>query len=215
MTRRACSLGLAALLGLSLGLARPSAALDLGKTASSIKRAFGLKPADPPPRVAAGERAARARANKADKQTAHPAKAPATATAPEAVAPDTTLVPPAVSDEILLSPEPYVYQSIARRDPFVSLVGEDYLMEHAEEAVSLADFTVRGILWGERDRFALIEGLDGSSRILREGDRLGIYSISRIEPDAVLVYISEYGVGRTERLTLTEGKGNRNERVGR
>jgi hypothetical protein len=112
-------------------------------------------------------------------------------------------------DEILLTPEPYVYQSIARRDPFVSLVGEEYLSEHAEEALTLSDYTVRGILWGERDRFALIEGVDGSSFILREGDHLGAYTISRIEPDAVLVYISEYGVGRTERLALTEGKGNR------
>lgn len=213
MSRRACSLGVIALLGLLTVCAAPSAALDLGKTASSIKRAFGIKPPDPPPRVGAGERAARARDQKAEKKA--DGHAPAAKAAETAAAPDTSLVPPANTDEILLSPEPYVYQSIARRDPFVSLVGEEYLIEHADEAVSLADFTVRGILWGERDRFALIEGLDGSSRILREGDRLGIYSISRIEPDAVLVYISEYGVGRTERLVLTEGKGNRNERVGR
>jgi hypothetical protein len=213
MSKRAICTGAVLLLCLCTGFARPSAALDLGKTASSIKRAFGVKPADPPPRVGAGERAARARAAKANKAANGPSRA--TGTPVTAAEPDTALVPPATTDEILLSPEPYVYQSIARRDPFVSLVGDDYLMEHAEEALSLADFSVRGILWGERDRFALIEGLDGSSLILREGDRLGPYSISRIEPEAVLVYISEYGVGRTERLVLTEGKGNRNERVGR
>lgn len=180
------------------GFADRASGFDFAKTKRQVQRAFGKKPADPPPRVRAGERVKLARTKGA--------QAPASAEA------DTALVPPALMDEILLTPEPYVYQSVARRDPFVSLVSADYLAEHTEEAVNLADFTVRGILWGERDRFALIEGSDGSSHILREGERLGAYTVSRIEPEAILVYISEYGVGRTERLALTEGKGNRNER---
>jgi hypothetical protein len=196
----------AAWIGLILALLLPgfsgdAAAFDFAKTKKQVERAFGRKPADPPPRVRAGERVQRSRAKTG---------APPSTEAP--TLPDTALVPPALVDEILLTPEPYVYQSIARRDPFVSLVSEDYLAEHEEEVVNLSDFTVRGILWGERDRFALIEGSDGSSYILREGERLGSYTVSRIEPEAILVYISEYGVGRTERLALTEGKGNRNGR---
>jgi len=117
-----------------------------------------------------------------------------------------------VLEEILLTPEPYFYESIGRRDPFVSLVEDEYLAEHEEENYELSEFVVRGILWGEQDRFVLLERVDGSSFILREGERLGSYTVSRIEPDAVLMYISEFGVGRTERLGLAERKGSRNAR---
>jgi hypothetical protein len=115
-------------------------------------------------------------------------------------------------DEILLSPEPYAYGDQVRRDPFVSLVGDDYLEEHPDDKTQLSDFAVRGILWGENDRFALVEDAQGASFILHEGDRLGSFSVTRIEPDGVLVYSAEYGVGRTERLLLKELKGNGNAR---
>jgi hypothetical protein len=113
-------------------------------------------------------------------------------------------------DEIILSPEPYAYGDPGRRDPFVSLVGDDYLEEHPDDKTQVSDFALRGILWGENDRFALVEDAQGASFILHEGDRLGRFSVSRIEPDALLLYGAEYGVGRTERLLLKELKGNGN-----
>jgi hypothetical protein len=118
-------------------------------------------------------------------------------------------------DDILLSPEPYNYSDPGRRDPFVSLVAEDYLEEHQDEKTQISDYAVVGILWGENDRFALVEDMDGASMILREGDRLGRYSVTRIEPGAVLFYGTEYGVGQTERLLLKERKGNPNGRQSR
>lgn len=118
-------------------------------------------------------------------------------------------------DEILLSPEPFAYSYQARRDPFVSLIGDDYREEHPDDDTQLSDITVRGILWGENDRFALVEDAQGASFILHEGDQIGRYAVTRIEPDAVLVYSAEYGVGRTERMLLKELKGNPNARNNR
>jgi hypothetical protein len=71
---------------------------------------------------------------------------------------------------------------------------------------------VRGILWGENDRFALVETSDGRSLILREGDRFGPYEVTRVDPDGIVVYTSEFGVSRTMRLPLAEWKGSENGR---
>jgi hypothetical protein len=60
-----------------------------------------------------------------------------------------------------------------------------------------------------------VEDAQGASFILHEGDQLGRFSVSRIEPGAILVYSGEYGVGRTERLLLKELKGNGNARDNR
>jgi hypothetical protein len=132
---------------------------------------------------------------------------------PEGVAADSTALE--AIDQILLSPDPYNYGDPTRRDPFVSLVGDDYLEEHGDDETKLSSYTVVGILWGDNDRFALLESEEGSSIILHEGDRLGQFSVTRIEPGAVLFYTSDFGVGRTERLLLQERKGNQNGRDGR
>lgn len=186
--------------------ATPASAIDFGKTADQIKRAFGSKPPDPPPRVGKSERQ-RARKPGAAGAT-NPAGAPDGATSSV----DTLLARPEILDEILLTPEPYAYRGYGRRDPFVSLVSEEWLETHEEEALELVEFRVVGILWGERERSALVEGIRGTSFILHEGDRLGRYTVSRIEPDGILVYTPEYGVGRTERLALTEWRGRKNVR---
>ncbi len=115
-------------------------------------------------------------------------------------------------DEVLLTPEPYYYQNMGRRDPFQSLVGDS---EHAldpQEEFLPRDVAITGILWGERDRFAMVETKLGTNHILRVGDRLGRMRVTQIHPDAVTVYASEYGVGKTVRLPLTEWKGKANAR---
>jgi hypothetical protein len=65
-----------------------------------------------------------------------------------------------------------------------------------------SQLSVVGILWGEHDRFALVEDGGGSSFILREGDRRGDYTVTRVNPDGVVLYVSEFGVGKTIRLAL-------------
>lgn len=179
-------------------------ALDLGAPGRMIGKILGKKTTPAPTKPTSGPR--QASPARSDPESAEPGT-------PAAAAADSSVLE--ALDEILLSPEPYAYGDQVRRDPFVSLVGDDYLEEHPEDKTLLSDFAVRGILWGENDRFALVEDAQGASFILHEGDRLGRFSVTRIEPGAVLVYSTEYGVGRTERLLLKELKGNENARDNR
>ncbi len=130
------------------------------------------------------------------------------ATADGAASPDTA--GNAVLSEILLSPEPYHYESEGRRDPFVSLIDDEAASEGQPHATT--EYFVRGILWGDHDRFALVETSDGVDLLLREGDRFGPYSVTRIEPDAIEAFTSESGVGKTVRWPLLEAKGNKDGR---
>ncbi len=132
---------------------------------------------------------------------------PGTASGPGAAA-DTAGA--AMIEEIALSPEPYQYDAIGRRDPFVSLVDEDGSRGGDNSAPD--EYFVRGILWAENDRFALVESSEGASYLLREGDRLGPGTVTRIEPDAIVVYTSEFGIGRTTRLPLADWKGSKHAR---
>ena len=112
-------------------------------------------------------------------------------------------------EKILLSPEPYSYQTAGRRDPFVSLVDDGDGGDGNTDSAKDEQLTVRGILWGENDRFALVENGAGSSFILRQGDHCGRFTVTRILPASVEVYSSQYGVGKTTKLPLNEEKGSK------
>ncbi len=163
-------------------------AFDLGSITSSVGRLFGRgspqgqSPGEPEPQLDAG------------------GGAPADS------------VDAGLLDEVLLTPEPYYYQSMGRRDPFQSLVGESEDALDPGEELLPRDISISGILWGEKDRFAMVETKLGTNHILREGDRLGRMRVTQIHPDAVTVHASEYGVGKTVRLPLTEWKGKANAR---
>ena len=111
-------------------------------------------------------------------------------------------------DEILLSPEPYYYESLGRRDPFISLVAD----KDSRDDDQLGPGTVRvvGILWGDNDKFALVETADGTSAILREGDGFRNATVTRINQDGIVLYVDTYGIGRTITVPLSEGKGSNN-----
>ncbi len=117
------------------------------------------------------------------------------------------------SDDLLLTAEPYYYESLGRRDIFVSLISEDYEKDNPSPRPVSGELMVVGILWAEKDRFALLETQDGRSMILREGDSLGDGTVSQILPDRVVVHVTEYGSSRTKSLPLVQGGGwNENPR---
>ena len=60
-------------------------------------------------------------------------------------------------DDLLITPEVYFYESLGRRDVFVSLVSEQYKEANRQATPGSGELTVVGILWGENDRFALVE----------------------------------------------------------
>jgi hypothetical protein len=196
--------------GLAVMWAAPVQALDLGAPVKALEKMLGKKPAPAQPSPAPA-RIPPARAGGTSVKPV-PASPGSVAKPAGAATADSSGADSGALDEILLTPEPYYYQSVGRRDPFVSLVGEEYLSEHEGEDLSTDQIFVRGILWGENDKFALVETSTGQSCILREGDTIGPYSVTRVEPSAITVYTSEYGVGRTVRLPMTQGKGSKHER---
>lgn len=116
-------------------------------------------------------------------------------------------VPSEALDDVLLRPEPYFYDGLGRRDPFVSLVTDEYMESVREEdRLRPDDLAVVGILWGDGDRFALLETAEGRSLILREGDEYGSATVTRIHPDGVVLFVNEYGVGRTIKVGVSDAK---------
>jgi hypothetical protein len=123
-----------------------------------------------------------------------------------------------LEQDLLLLPEPYFYDALGRRDLFVPLMdlgGDD--PEDAEYEPTMQDLRILGILWGENDRYALIESAEGKSLILREGDPFGEGIVAEIQPDRVVLHITRYGGLRVKTLNLVQGgesneKGNRRGR---
>lgn len=122
---------------------------------------------------------------------------------PAATQPDSSLE----AEDMLLAPEPYYYESVGRRDYFESLVSEEYAAANPAQRPASAELRVVGILWGELDRFALVETAQGRSRVLREGDTLGDGTVVRVLPDRVIIHVTEFGGARTVTLPLVEGGG--------
>jgi hypothetical protein len=114
-----------------------------------------------------------------------------------------------VLDE-LLTPEPYYYQSAGRRDPFASLISPDGGEADGEPGV--ADLVVVGILWGDNDRFALVETRDGHSLILRKGDPIRDGRVLEVSPEGLRVVYSHYGIVKTMTLPVVSGVEGRDER---
>lgn len=120
---------------------------------------------------------------------------------------DSVMTEGGLLDEILLSPDPYFYESLGRRDPFVSLVaGEGDDEAEDEDRERPENLIVVGILWGDGDRYALVETMEGRSLVLREGGRYGTATVTRINPDGIVLYVNDYGVGRTVQLQVSEGR---------
>jgi len=110
----------------------------------------------------------------------------------------------------LLWPEPYLYQSAGARDPFVSLLAEE--TEGDLSPLRLDELIVVGILWGERDRFALVETRRGKNMILRKGDTVGTGHVVEVLPDGLRLKYRYYGVIRTITLPVTSGVEEKDER---
>ncbi|MBD3162169.1 MAG: hypothetical protein GF346_07640 [Candidatus Eisenbacteria bacterium] len=110
-------------------------------------------------------------------------------------------------DALLLTPEVYFYESLGRRDIFLSLVAETDGDGDANGVPSSGDVVVVGILWAENDRFALVETADGRSQILREGSRLGDGVVTTVLPDRIVVHVTRFGTSKNVTLPLVEGGG--------
>ncbi len=71
------------------------------------------------------------------------------------------------------------------RDPFVSLVSGTFEGEESTPIFDVGELRLVGVLWGQTDRFALVENVSGKGTALRAGDRLVNGYVDSITPTSL------------------------------
>lgn len=163
--------------------------------------------------MASGEDAESAGAEEhvAEAEVAGDAPGAATAPASRQPAPGDSLMMDVgeVLDE-LLWPEPYLYQSAGTRDPFAPLVGQEH--PDGEGPLAIGDLIVVGVVWGDDDRFALVETRSGKNLVMRPGDRVQDGRVIEVLPDGVRISHTLYGITRVVTMPVRSGLEGKDER---
>jgi hypothetical protein len=111
------------------------------------------------------------------------------------------LVSLAQADSIL-GRQHFYYSSLGKRDPFGSLLAGDFKDMGPDGLVDVDQVKLVGVMWGDTDRFALVEDGGGYSYILRVGDRVRYGSVTKLTEDQLVATINFFGMTRTVVLTL-------------
>jgi len=98
----------------------------------------------------------------------------------------------------------FFYQSFGKDDPFKGLVSGDFEQSHATELVDINSAALVGVMWGQEDRFALVENGDGFGYILRVGDRVQNGRVVSIRKNSITARITLYGISNRVVLKLAE-----------
>lgn len=96
----------------------------------------------------------------------------------------------------------YFYQSYGKGDPFAKLVSGKYEATGAAELVDVNSASLVGVMWGEDDRFALVEDGDGFGYILRVGDEVRNGRVVSIRKSSLTAQITLYGISSNVVLKL-------------
>ena len=128
--------------------------------------------------------------------------APALAWAvPDSTAARAKLVSLAEADSVL-GRQHFYYASLGRRDPFASLISGDFEDSGPDGLVDIDQVKLVGVMWGDTDRFALVEDVEGYSYILRVGDRVRYGSVTELGENRLVATIHFFGMTRTVVLAL-------------
>ena len=101
----------------------------------------------------------------------------------------------------------FFYRSHGKTDPFKALVSGDFEQATASEMVDLNSARLVGVMWGQEDRFALVENGDGFGYILRVGDRIQHGRVVSIRKDSLTARVTLYGITNRVVLKLEETEG--------
>lgn len=120
-------------------------------------------------------------------------------------------IPRSLDESALLAREKYVYTSVGRRDPFMSLVDGKYQSQSGEAAlVDVGDIHLVGIMWGSSDKFALVEDSRKRGFVLRVGDPVVNGYISGITKNEVQVVQNSFGDTQMLSIQLKPKEGDKN-----
>jgi len=101
----------------------------------------------------------------------------------------------------------FFYQSYGKEDPFRILVDGDYRESVASELVDMNSAHLVGVMWGQDDRFALVEDGDGFGYILRVGDRVRFGRVVSIRKNTLTARATLYGITNKVILKLEKTEG--------
>ena len=101
----------------------------------------------------------------------------------------------------------FFYQSYGKEDPFRVLVDGNYQQSVANELVDMNSANLVGVMWGQDDRFALVEDGEGFGYILRVGDRVRSGRVVSIRKNSLTARVTLYGITNKVILKLEKKEG--------
>ena len=101
----------------------------------------------------------------------------------------------------------FFYQSYGKADPFAVLVAGDFEKDSANELVDMNSAHLVGVMWGQDDKFALVEDGEGFGYILRVGDRIRNGRVVSIRKDSLTARVTLYGITNKVVLKLEKSEG--------
>jgi hypothetical protein len=110
-------------------------------------------------------------------------------------------------DDLLLNRESYIYSAYGRRDPFGSLIKGKYARSENGALLDIGELSLVGTMWGDEDKFAVVQDKRNRSHVLREGDKVVNGRVIEITQKALTV--QHYFFGETANVTIymEEGEG--------
>ena len=139
-----------------------------------------------------------------------PAVAPPADAATSATVSPPAAEPGAPAGDLRYRRDRYEYLSGSLRDPFASLVEGRFESEGQDRLPDIGSLVLLGVIWGERDKFALCEDTKGNSFVLRVGDPVVNGEVAGITRETLTVRQHFFGSSTTVTLKLKprEDKGH-------
>jgi len=109
------------------------------------------------------------------------------------------------SDDLLMRRERYFYSSFARRDPFGSLVSGSFASTNAGDLLDIGELSLVGVVWGDDDRFAVVQDRRSHVHVLRVGDRVVNGKIIKVTRNSLTA--QHYFFGETANVTIKINQG--------
>ncbi len=101
----------------------------------------------------------------------------------------------------------FFYQSYGRQDPFKILVAGDYEQSAPGDLLDINSARLVGVMWGQDDRFALVENGDGFGYILRVGDSIQNGRVVSVRKHSLTARVTLYGITNKVVLNLEKSEG--------
>jgi len=113
------------------------------------------------------------------------------------------------SDNLLMRRERYFYSSFARRDPFGSLISGSFASTNENDLLDIGEISLVGVVWGDTDKFAVVQDQRKHVHVLREGDRVVNGKVIKVTRTSLTA--QHYFFGETANVTIQMKQGKQGE----